>query len=266
MSGKISVIMATYNCEETVAESIQSIIKQTYENWELIVCDDGSTDGTFEILKGFQEKMPEQFVLIKNEKNQMLPYSLNRCLEKVTGQYVARMDADDLSAPTRFEKQVAFLQGHPDIDMVGTGIVVSDGNKIVGTIVKPPRPTKLDMIHASCFSHATIMTYPYVYEKLNGYSLDPSVIRVEDMDLWFRFFAAGFYGDNIPDLLYTVLEDTNTMHRRGLQDRINGAKTKLRGFKLVGISKKYYIYPIIKVIVGFVPKRIYQWIHFKRLQ
>ena len=97
--------MATYNCAETVAQSIESVLDQTYDNIEFIICDDGSSDATFEILKTYKSKFPDKIVLIKNKENMKLPYTLNHCLKYVTGDYVARMDADDLSKPNRFEVQ-----------------------------------------------------------------------------------------------------------------------------------------------------------------
>ena len=108
MNQKISVIMSVYNSEATLRESIDSILAQTYPDWEFIICNDASTDGTQAILEEYAEKDPERFILLKNEENKRLAFSLNRCLEKATGFYVARMDGDDISLPERFEKQVCF--------------------------------------------------------------------------------------------------------------------------------------------------------------
>ena len=129
MNDKISVIMATYNCEKTVEKAIDSILAQTYENWVTIICDDGSADGTLEILRRYEREHPGKFVIIQNEENKKLPYSLNHCLQYVQTDLVARMDGDDWSAPDRFEKQVAFLKEHPEYDLVGTGVTVFDGEK-----------------------------------------------------------------------------------------------------------------------------------------
>ena len=101
--------MACYNCEGTLRSSIESIISQTYENWVLICCDDGSSDSTLAILKEYKEKYPDKFVILENGENRKLPFSLNRCLEAVSTSLVARMDADDVSSPDRFEKQVNYL-------------------------------------------------------------------------------------------------------------------------------------------------------------
>ena len=104
----VSVIMGIYNCEKTLSDAIDSIINQTYSDWELIMCDDGSTDNTYQIATKYSEK-DNRITVIKNDTNSGLAFSLNHCLKYAKGEYVARMDADDISLPNRFEKQVAFL-------------------------------------------------------------------------------------------------------------------------------------------------------------
>lgn len=263
-SKKISVIMATYNCAPTVSASIDSILTQTYDNIEFIICDDGSIDNTYEILEEYKQKYPDKIVLIRNEKNMKLQYTLNHCLKYVTGDYVARMDADDLSKPDRFEKQVAFLQSHPEYDLVSTGEEIFNGKEIVGKIILEEYPNSMSMTRNNAFSHATIMTYPYVYSKLGGYSLDKYAERVEDKELWFRFFEAGFKGYGIQEVLYTVLEDDSAYKRRKYKYRINSAVVALRGYKKLHIPKKYWIKPLFPLVYGLIPSPIYKKIHIKR--
>lgn len=262
MNDKVSVIMATYNCADTVEKAIDSILAQTYENWVMIICDDGSTDHTLEILNRYQAQYPEKFIIIRNETNRKLPYSLNHCLEYVETDLVARMDGDDWSIPERFQKQVAYLQQHPGIDMVGTGVGVSDGEKMISSIVQPKRPKPEDMLYGNCFSHATIMTYKRVYDQLEGYSMDPSVERCEDLDLWSRFFSAGFVGENIPEELYVILEDENAVRRRSLQNRLNTAKTLRTAYKRMGL-KGFLCYrkAYLQVLTFFIPMKLYKRLH-----
>ncbi len=262
MEEKISVIMACYNCSKTLNKAIDSILEQTYTNWIMICCDDGSTDDTMGILKEYQFRYPDKFVIIQNDGNRKLPYSLNHCLEYVNTELVARMDADDWSMPERFERQLTFLKEHPEYDLVGTGIQVSTGENILTTIIQPEIPVPEDMLHCNCFSHATIMTYKRVYDVLNGYSLDPSVERCEDLDLWSRFFVAGFHGYNLSDELYVILEDENAVHRRDLKNRLNAAKTLRRSFKRMNLHgfacfKKAYF----QVLTYFLPMGIYKKLH-----
>lgn len=261
MNDKISVIMACYNCEKTVRKSIDSILAQTYTNWVMICCDDGSSDGTLDILNEYKGKYPDKFVIIQNDGNKQLPYSLNHCLKYVETDLVARMDADDWSLPERFEKQVKFLKEHPEYDLVSTGVTVSDGKKKLASIIKVPEPDKYTMLKQNAFSHATIMTYKRVYDALGGYSLEPYVIRVEDVDLWCRFIAAGFRGYNMPDELYVILEDVNAVKRRTFRARLNSAKTRNKGYKLMGFKGLVCYKPYLNVLRAFIPVKLYQILH-----
>ena len=110
---KVSIIMGAYNCEETLEDSINSILNQTFTDWEFVICDDASTDNTLQVLEEYKRKYPDKFVILHNEKNLMLAGSLNRCLEYAEGEYIARMDADDIAVNTRLEKQVRFLDDNP---------------------------------------------------------------------------------------------------------------------------------------------------------
>ena len=101
---KISILMGIYNCADTLSQAIDSLLSQTYPHWKLIMCDDGSTDNTYNIAKQYTKKYPEKIILIKNKKNMGLNFTLNHCLEYADTKYVARMDGDDVSLPQRFEK------------------------------------------------------------------------------------------------------------------------------------------------------------------
>ncbi len=263
---RLSVIMACYNCENTLTKAIDSILTQTYTDWVMICCDDGSQDGTFSILKEYEATYPDKFLVLQNDGNRKLPYSLNHCLNHVQTELVARMDADDWCDPTRFEKQVAYLMAHPDVDLVGTGVSVSDGEKQIASIIKLEHPTKYDMLKSNCFSHATIMTYKRVYDALGGYSLDPTVLRVEDVDLWCRFFAAGFVGHSLQEELYTILEDENAAKRRSLKSRFNGARTRCRGYKAMGFKGWVCYRPYLMILRGFVPMWLYKKLHLWKLK
>ena len=261
MDDKISVIMACYNCEKTLGKAIDSILEQTYKNWIMICCDDGSSDQTYDILKRYKKRYPEKFIVIKNKKNRQLPYSLNRCLKYVKTELVARMDADDWSTPERFEKQVSFLREHPEYDLVGTGVSVSDGKRKIASIIKVPVPTKKTMLKSNAFSHATIMTYKRVYDELGGYSLDPMVLRVEDVDLWCRFLAKGYKGYNLAEELYVILEDENAVKRRTIKARINSARTRHRGYKIMGFKGLVLYQPYMIILRAFIPTFVYKKLH-----
>lgn len=262
----ISVIMACYNCESTLPKAIDSILAQSYTNWIMICCDDGSTDGTLTVLRSYAERFPDKFVILTNDKNRKLPFSLNHCLSVVETDLVARMDGDDWCLPERFEKQVSFLRTHPEYDLVGTGVSVSDGQRAIASIIKTPIPTKESMLQQNAFSHATIMTYKRVYDALGGYSLDPCAERVEDVDLWCRFLAAGFLGYNLPDQLYVILEDENAAKRRTFRARWNSARTRANGYHLMGFRGWKCVRPYLLIFRAFVPQPIYRVVHQWKLK
>ena len=103
----VSVIMGIYNCADTLPEAIDSLLAQTFTDWNLVMCDDGSRDATYEVAERYRRTYPERITLLKNEQNMGLNYTLNRCLSIADGVYIARQDGDDVSMPTRFEKEAA---------------------------------------------------------------------------------------------------------------------------------------------------------------
>lgn len=241
--------MGIYNCANTLSQAIESIINQTYGNWELIMCDDASTDNTFAIANKYFKQYPEKIVLIRNEHNSKLAYTLNRCLEYATGEYVARMDGDDISEPERLEKQVQYLKNHPDVDLVGTSMRRFDGNGMADIVFKPEYPDKFTLRMGIPFNHATILTYKHVYDTLNGYTVAERTNRAQDYDLWFRFYHHGFRGDNLLEPLYLVREDLNAIKRRTFKVRWNAFKTTRYGYKLLGYPKHWIIRPLFQMIV-----------------
>ena len=133
----ITIIMSTYNCAATLPKALDSLLEQTYPHWELVACDDGSTDGSYAILQDYATRYPDKIRLLRNEENRGLPYSLNRCLAEAKTEYIARMDGDDISLPDRLAKQIAYLQAHPEVDMVGTAAIVSNGQEELARYVQP---------------------------------------------------------------------------------------------------------------------------------
>lgn len=117
---QISVIMGIYNCADTLPESIESIINQTFKDWELILCDDGSSDNTYQVARQYKAKYPEKIVLLRNKKNRGLNYTLNRCLRAAKGEFIARMDGDDRCPVNRFTKELEVLRRESDIAIVST--------------------------------------------------------------------------------------------------------------------------------------------------
>jgi len=260
-SKKVSILMGVHNCEKTLPESIESIISQTYKNWELIVCDDASTDGTADIVESYRKKLPGKVILLRNDSNRKLAYCLNRCLDAATGTYVARMDGDDISLPRRFEKQVAFLESHPEYSLVGAGMIPFDENGQRAARIAREIPSGYDLKSGPCFYHATIVARKKAFDSLKGYTVLPRTLRGQDYDLWFRFFAEGYRGYNLQEPLYMVRESVSDLRKRTLTSRLYEVKTRFYGFRLLRFPLRYYPYVLKPVIAGLTPRRIMYFYH-----
>ena len=165
----VSIIMGIYNCANTLEESIESIIKQTYENWELIMCDDGSTDNTYQIAQKYLNTYQDKIHLIKNEKNEGLALSLNRCLKHANGTYIARQDGDDISLPERLQIQVEFLKNNPQYTIVSSGMILFDENGKWGAKDNVEIPEKVDYVKETPFAHAPSVFYKAAITSVGGY-------------------------------------------------------------------------------------------------
>ena len=243
----VSVIMGVYNCADTLDRSIESIINQTYPNWEFIICDDASTDDTLEVLKKWQSK-DNRIVVLHNEKNARLAATLNKCLEQCSGKYVARMDGDDESLPLRFEKQVEFLEKHTDIDCVGTASELFDENGTYGTRMLKEYPEKEDLLLNPIFMHPTIMMKAEVYRELGGYTVSKKTMRAEDLDLWFRFCAAGFCGYNLQDVLFRYHESVDDYKKRTFKAAIGTMCVFTNGYRMLHFPWYLYICAVKPVV------------------
>ena len=246
----ISIIMGIYNGESTVEKAIDSIIDQTYKDWEYIICDDCSTDNTFKILKEYAKK-DKRIRIINNNTNSGLAASLNHCLEYVTGEYIARMDCDDISTADRLEKQVAFLESHPELDVCGTYMQAFDENGLKNIIPNKQKPTKYDLPKGAPFYHATILIRTAAMKALNGYCVSKHTERTEDVDLWYRFYSSGFCGENIDEPLYLVRLDNAAQKRRKLKYMFHASYIMWYGCGMINLPF-YYRFYCIKPIMSWL--------------
>ena len=249
MDEKISVIMGIFNCADTLEVAIDSILAQTYPNWQLILCDDCSTDDTYNIAKKYADTYPDKIIVIKNDQNSRLAFSLNHCLKFADGEFIARMDGDDISMPERFETQLKYLHEHSEFDLVGCAMQrFSDKGGLADILYSVDNPNYYTLKNKVPFHHGTIMARRKVYDTLGGYCVCKRTARCEDYDLWFRFFHAGFKGNNLREPLYMVREDANAIRRRTFKSRFMALKTTWYGFNLLGYPKRWFIKPVIKTL------------------
>ena len=260
LNNKVSIIMGVYNGSRYIRDSIDSIINQTYKNWEFIICDDCSSDNTIDIIQEYM-KNDSRIKLIKNDKNIGLAATLNKCLGQCTGEYIARQDDDDISLPERLEKQVKFLEQNTQYDLVGSrAYLIDKDNNIWGKSKLPTeKPESINLLHGPCFIHPTIMIRKIVIDELNGYN--EKALRVEDYDLWFRFFANNFKAFNMQESLIKYRLDTHSYKKRKYKYRINEFKVKIKGYKINNIPYRKRIYALKPLIIGLIPSRFISKFH-----
>lgn len=260
---KVSIIMGVYNSEKTIERSINSILNQTFKDWIFIICDDGSSDNTFEILKKYENKYPSKFKILKNDKNRGLTYSLNHCLKYVSTEFVARMDGDDISLPERLSKQVKFLDAHSEYGFVGTSIERFDENGVWKRCKSIEEPQKNIFYSSTGFVHPTILIRKSILDKVNGYNDIWYTKRCEDYDLWMRLYSEGFKGYNIQEILFQYYEGKDSFPKRKYRYRFGEAVTRAIGYFKLRMYPKGIIYVFKPLISGLLPKKIVIFLHRK---
>jgi len=256
----VSIIMGVYNAEKTLAESLESIINQTYTDWQLIMCDDGSVDATLDIALKYAEN-DSRIIVIKNDNNKGLAYTLNHCLEYAEGKYIARHDADDLMVRNRLEKQVFYMEKY-NFDACGSGAYVFDDLGIWGIRMPAEFPKKECMILGAPFIHPSVMLKKEVLFKIGGYR-DSEITRkrLEDYDLWIRLFESNSALYNIQEPLIYFREDLKAYGRKKKEFRITEFKARMMACKKLGIPFYKRIGVLKPLVLALVPSSILQRYH-----
>ncbi|AST58539.1 glycosyltransferase [Thermoanaerobacterium thermosaccharolyticum] len=256
--------MGVYNGCQYLKKSIESIINQTYKDWEFIICDDCSEDNTIEIISEYLKK-DDRIKLIKNDRNLGLAATLNRCLNYVNGDYIARQDADDISMPNRLEEETHFLNKNKEYSLVGSSVYLIDENdNIYGYNNLKREPTKFDLIKGPTFVHPTIMVRRELFAKLYGYA--NWALRVEDYELWMRMYAAGYKGYNIETPLLKYRVSKNDYSKRRFKYRLIETKVRYIGYKNLDLPLWSYLYTLKPIVAGIIPKKIMYQYHKKKFR
>ena len=256
---KISIIMGVYNCADTLDESIKSIIDQTFKNWELIICNDASTDNTMDVLD-YYKRIDNRIKVISNKYNRGLAYSLNKCIEIATGEYIARHDGDDICLPNRLEKQIDFIINN-NFDFIGCGVEYFDNNGTWGEDILKEKLNTNDIFYRSMFSHPTLLIKKDVINKVNNYTVSKITLRAEDYDLFAKLYSLGFRGYNIQEILLRVRRDSNAYKRRKFKYRIDECRCKFKAWKMLNMNVKYLYVVVLPFIKGLVPTQLVKKYH-----
>ena len=206
----ISIAMPFYNAERTIGASIRSILAQSHASWELLLCDDGSTDASRELARAFDDP---RIVLWGDPQRLQLGARLNECIDRARGEYIARMDADDIAYPRRLEKQLNFLEDHPAVDLTGgCAVVFADGGAPLGKRNYPAAHADIARrpLHWFKLMHPTFMGKTSWFRR---YCYRADAIRCEDLDLLFRAHAGSRFA-NVPEIVLGYRQGSIDLRKR----------------------------------------------------
>lgn len=198
MNPRVSILMPIYNTGPYLREAMDSMLSQTFTDFELIVLDDYSPDNAEEILDTFDDP---RIVRYKGEKNVGLSNVLNIGIDMARGKYIARMDSDDISLPNRLQVQVDYLEQHPEVDLVSVGMQLFGSKEEVWIREQNPEKVKINALFHSPVLHASSVWRKESFEK-HSLHFEQEMVPAEDYDLWVRALLKGLKLVNLPDVLY----------------------------------------------------------------
>ncbi len=253
--------MGIYNCASTLQEALDSLYAQTFQDFEIVLCEDGSTDNTYNVALDNQQQHPDKIVLLRNQHNMGLNQTLNNCLDVARGDYIARMDGDDISLPQRFEKLAEFLASRPEYDIVSSPMKYIDEKGVFRTGTGRGEVTKKDFLKGSPICHAPCMVRHKAYTDVGGYTVSNKLLRVEDYHLWFKMYAAGYKAYMLKEPYYMMRDDRNAKTRRTWSNYRNEARVKHIGFKMLGMPWWTQVYALRPILVYLLPSPLYNYLH-----
>ena len=213
---KVSVLLPVFNADRYLRLAIDSILAQTFTDFELIIINDGSTDGSRQILESYVDPR----IQLIHQANAGLPISLNRAIKLARGQYLARQDADDVSLPSRLSEQVHFLDAHPHCALLGTAAQILEVDTLTQRTLSHPTDNgeiQIKLLFYNCFVHSSVMMRKAALDQSGFYPEDPNKFPPEDYDLWLRIAQHG----NVNNLQKVLL------HYRELPHSISRTKLEL---------------------------------------
>lgn len=259
---EVSIIIGVHNGERTIRSALESLREQTFSDWECIICDDGSTDATWQILGEYTAGDP-RFRLLRNGANQGLGATLNVCIAAATGEFLARQDADDTSLNTRLEEQIVYVKQHPGVSVVGTyAALVGDDGKVWGELRHPETPGSGDWIKGPAVVHPSVLMRRQAVLEVGGY--DAGAIRLEDYDLWLRMVAKGLLIVTLPRTLYRLHWDRSDYSRRKFRYRLGEMRLKMTALSLLRPPWFYYPYALKPLVTGLTPRVLLYAYHLVR--
>ena len=260
---RISVVMSVFNEENHLSDAIESILNQTYADFEFIICDDASEDNSVNIIRRYME-LDRRIILLQNDKNMGLAASLNKGIRAAKGEFIARMDADDISLSDRFEKQVNYLDYHRNLAFVCGGAHLFDDNGIWGQRVYNIPLTKENIFKYRPVIHPTVMIRKEILDHVGGYTVSTYTRRGQDYDLWCKIYSYGYIAANMNEILLNYRENKDSYKRRRFKYRIHSCKVRRYWRRKLKLPFLYELYAFKPIIAGLIPPPIMRWYHRKK--
>lgn len=252
----ISIIMAEYNTDiNQFNESINSLLSQTYNNFEILIVDDCGKNNVEELLKEYKDN---RIKIIKNSNNIGLAKSLNKAIKNSKSKYILRMDTDDIALPNRIERQVQFILKHPEYSIVGTRHTTFNENgefaisKFKGEIYKN------QFLKGTPFCHPSLLIVKSCLEKIGGY---PNFNRGQDYAMEMEMYCHGYKGYIMDEVLLKYRQDKNSFKKRKFKDRIAEYKMRKKYFKKLKLPWYRMFYTVKPIVSGIIPKNIMKIYH-----
>lgn len=256
MKKLVSIIIPLHNAENTIDRCIESIMHQTYKNWEIICCDDCSTDDTISKLKKWKNQGVE-IKLLENKKNMFAAYSRNRAFSCSNGEYIAQIDDDDYMAFNRLEEQVKFLNEHLEYDFVGSNMIYFDENGEWKKTTSKNIPKLRDFLKGTQFSNPSVMFRKECIQSIGYYRVAKETKRGQDYDLFMRLYANGYRGYNLDECLTYYYRGKSGYKKTNYRIRYDEFKVRWKNFKSMGLFPIGIVYALRPLIVGLIP---FQWL------
>jgi glycosyltransferase involved in cell wall biosynthesis len=230
---KVSVVMAVHNGEPYLGQAINSILEQSFTDFEFVIIDDASTDGSSEELSGLSD---ERIRVIENKRHVGLSSSLNRGIEAAKGEYLARMDHDDISLPERLQRQVDFLDTHPGVDVLGTWArTLGLGHEQTWRYPTSDEDIRSEFIFNSALVHSSVMLRKNTFERLN-LRYDEGVRRAQDYEVWTRAAPQIRFANLDATLLRYRVHSGQVGNQHSVEQRAAAEKVRLRELGRLGVK------------------------------
>ncbi len=259
----VSVIIPTFNAESSIERAVRSVLNQSYQDFEIIIYDDHSTDSTWELLNKLA-KQDARIRVFQNKQNAKSAFTRNQAIKEATGVYIMQLDDDDYCHGERMEKQVDFLNRHEEYGFVGCHAYLWDQTGVYGERRVKEKPKIADMIKTSPFINPSVMFRRQVLDSVSGYRVSKDTIRGQDYDLYMRIYAKGHRGYNLQEKLLYYHQGRNYYNKITWRHRVGECRLKYQNFRQLGIAKINYIYLLKPLLAIIIPRKILYWRQHQR--